>query len=507
MLCMPPSYRWALWDTWLFADKGTFYLFSLNWEPDGVRFDSFRLAISTDLVHWEDRGVILHMEPGLDSIGTGHTWKVGDTYVLNYCANKDGLQSIRFATSKDLLHWTRLGDAYESFPDERWYQVGLDHCATGHPRWDGIYVLPSEDGNGYIGYLTATANDGPLARRGVAGCVRSTDGLKFAAAPPVTEPGLSCQIEVGGVAKIGSHWYMACSFPQSILGERNAWRDTGIGTQYLVAKSQTGPFRLPSGNNRLLSASERWSYFGRFFSHEGTVLFNHHSLVARDVNGTPLTEDGITFAPVKEVRETAPGRIALFYWQGNDALRGDRFDSPQKDLRPVFSGSVDPCAWHFGTDSIVADAQGTGGITCHELDEESAAAGIVADVRVALDGENGAAGVFLGFSDRAGFALMLRADGTVEVGGMYWAPWAWGFSPRDTQTDCVAPGKEHQMKVLARASFVELYVDGRLAQVVSMPRRFRGVGLIADDCRATFSDLTVWRMTLDPLMTSAGEAV
>jgi len=135
------------------------------------------------------------------------------------------------------------------------------------------------------------------------------------------------------------------------------------------------------------------------------------------------------------------------------------------------------------------------------------AAGIVADVRVALDGENGAAGVFLGFSDRAGFALMVRADGTVEVGGMYWAPWAWGFSPRDTQTDCVEPGKEYQMKVLARASFVELYLDGRLAQVVSMPRRFRGIGLIADDCRATFSDLTVWRMTLDPLMTSADEAL
>ena len=288
MLYTPPTHRWALWDTWLFADEGTFYLFSLNWEH--IRFDSFRLAASTDLVHWEDQGVILRMEDGLDNIGTGHTWKVGDTYVLNYCANKDGLQSIRFAASRDLRQWDFLGSAYESVPDERWYQVGLDGCATGHPRWDGIYVLPDEDGGGYIGYLTATANSGPLARRGVAGCVRSADGLKFTPAPPVVEPGLACQIEVGGVAGIGSHWYMAVSLPHNTLGERGAWPDTGVGTQYLVAESQDGPFRLPSGNNRLLSARSRWSYFGRFLAHEGTVLFNHHSIVAQDQNGRPLPQ-------------------------------------------------------------------------------------------------------------------------------------------------------------------------------------------------------------------------
>ncbi len=87
MLYMPPTHRWALWDVWLFAEAETFYLFSLNWKPDGVRHDSFRLATSTDLVHWEDQGVILHKDPDLDSIGTGHTWKVNDTYVLNYTAN------------------------------------------------------------------------------------------------------------------------------------------------------------------------------------------------------------------------------------------------------------------------------------------------------------------------------------------------------------------------------------------------------------------------------------
>jgi len=501
MLYIPPTHRWALWDTWLFADEGTFYLFSLNWEPNGVRFDSFRLATSTDLVHWEDQGVILHMEGDLDKIGTGHTWKVGETYVLNYCANKDGLQSVRFATSRDLLHWQRLGSEYESFPDGRWYQVGLDRCATGLPRWDGIYVLPSQDGDGYIGYLTATADYGPLARRGVAGCVRSADGLKFTAMPPVTEPGLTCQIEVGGVAKIGSHWYMAGSLPQNILGERGAWPDTGIGTQYLVAQSQTGPFRLPSGNNRLLSGPHRWSYFGRFFSHEGTVFYNHHSLPAQDISGTRLTEDGVTFAPVKEVRETSPGQIALFYWQGNDALCGDRLTLSQDHLRTVFCGSVDPCSWSFGDDTIVSEAQGTGGITCYRLGEQTAAAGIMVDVRVTLDGDTGAAGIFFGHSDRKGFALMLRPDGTVEIGSMSWAPWGWGFFPQDKQTDCIAPGRDHQMKVLARGSFVELYVGGRLAQVVSMPLRFRDVGLIAEDCRATFCGLTVWRMTLDPLKT------
>ena len=499
MLYMPPTHRWALWDTWLFAEKGLFHLFSLNWESNGVRFDSFRLATSTDLVHWEDQGVVLHMEDGLDHIGTGHTWKVGNVYVLNYCANKNGCQTIRFATSRDLLHWDRLGSEYESFPDKQWYQIGLDSCATGHPRWDGIYVLPSEAGNGYIGYLTATANYGPPARRGVAGCVRSEDGLKFTPAAPVTEPGLTCQIEVGGVAKIGSHWYMAVGLPHDVLGERTAWPDTGIGTQYLVADSQAGPFRLPLGNNRLLSARRRWSYFGRFFAHEGTVLCNHHSIAAQNVNGSVLTEDGVMFAPVKEVRETSPGHIALFYWQGNDVLCGEALPASQENLQPVFSGDVDPCAWRFGTDTILAEAQETGGILCCEIGEEAAAIGTVVDVCLTLDGDTGAAGIFFRSTERAGFALMLHADGTVEVGGMHWAPWAWGFRPHDVQTDCFAPGRDHRIKVLARASFVELYVDGRLVNVVSMPRRFHGVGLVASDCRAAFSDLTVRRMTLEKM--------
>ena len=500
MLYMPPTHRWALWDVWLFAEAETFYLFSLNWKPDGVRHDSFRLATSTDLVHWEDQGVILHKDPDLDSIGTGHTWKVNDTYVLNYTANKDGLQTIRFATSDDLVHWTRLGIDYESRPDERWYQVGHGGTATDHPRWDAIYLLPSEDGNGYIGYLTATANHGPLARRGVAGCVRSPDGLKFSAVPPVTEPGLTSQIEVGAVARIGEHWYMAASLPQNILGERRAWPDNGIGTHYLVAERQTGPFRLPAGSNRLLSSPERWSYFGRFFELEGTVLCCHHSIAALDARGAVMTEDGVMFAPLKEVREIELGQIALFYWQGNDALHGERLPLSERELRPAFRGEIDTCTWEFDEDQISCEAHGTGGVTCCELGEQQANTGIVVDVHITLEGDNGAAGVFLGFSDSAGFALMVRADGAVEIGCVLHAPWGWGISPQDRQSDCVAPGMAHQIKVLARASFVEIYCDGRLAQVVSMPQRFRGVGLIVEDCQAVFHDLTLRRMTLDPIM-------
>jgi hypothetical protein len=96
---------------------------------------------------------------------------------------------------------------------------------------------------------------------------------------------------------------------------------------------------------------------------------------------------------------------------------------------------------------------------------------------------------------------MLRADRSVEVGNMHRAPWGWEFFPQDRQTDCLAPARDHAVRVLARASFVELYVAGRLVQAVSMPQRFRGVGLVAEDCRAVFSGLTVRRMTLDPLPT------
>jgi hypothetical protein len=79
MLYRPPTDKNALWDTWLIEKDGIFYLFSLTRDnPSTPLWDSFRLASSTDCVHWTDEGVIMRKDDDVDWMGTGHTWKVGD---------------------------------------------------------------------------------------------------------------------------------------------------------------------------------------------------------------------------------------------------------------------------------------------------------------------------------------------------------------------------------------------------------------------------------------------
>lgn len=481
MLYHPPGAPNTLWDTWLFAESGTYYLFALTREtPESALWDSVRLATSADLVHWEDRGTILRKAPGVDWMGTGHTWKAGGRYVLNFSECTGNLQRIRFAVSDDLLQWTPLEDALE--PDPRWYQAGHDGSTVAEPRWDCIYVVPAEDGDGFVGYLTATANFGSPARRGVAGMVVSDDGLHFAATRPATVPGLAAQVEVGGVAKVGDQWVMAVSLPHHLLGQRGAWPDGGVGTQYLVSPKQAGPFRLPPGNNRLLSAPRWWSYFGRFFAHEGRVFFNHHVIPAGG-------QDAIAFAPLKEVRPLVQGQVGLFYWPGNDALRGAPIPLGWDDFTPVHSGSVDPCAWTADDAGLHADARGAAGVAWHELGAVGWH-GVIIDVDVAT---TAAAGLYLGPTDREGWAL-LRHGGAVEIGTLTRTGMGWHLDSLDTQP--ITARERHHLRLLARGSFAELYVDDRLIHAISMEHRFLGFGFIAEDGEATFSGLTVQQMTL-----------
>jgi hypothetical protein len=355
---------------------------------------------------------------------------------------------------------------------------------VGEPRWDCIYVVPAEDGAGFLGYLTATANFGPPARRGVAGMVCSEDGVHFVASRPATVPGLAAQLEVGGVAKVGGQWVMAVSLPHSLLGQRDAWPDPGVGTQYLVAEKQAGPFRLPPGSNRLLSGPRWWSYFGRFFTHEGRVFFNHH--VIPDGGG-----DAISLAPLKEVRAHAPGQVALYYWPGNEALRGAALPVAWTDFTPVHSGTVDPSAWTVDGDALQADARTAAGVTLCELGPRGWH-GIIAEVTVTPG--RGAAGLLLGPTEREGWAFLLRDDGSVEIAGLARTGMGWHAQTIDRQA--VPPAPAYRLRLLARGSFAELYVDDRLVQACSLPHHFQALGLVAEGIAATFSALRLHQMTL-----------
>jgi len=101
-----------MWDTWLYYHAGTYYLFYLA--NAGGQWDNISMAISADGAHWKERGVILKKAAGVTWVGTGSTWRApddsnGPRFQLNFSEWRGERQTIFFAESADLLHWTRLG--------------------------------------------------------------------------------------------------------------------------------------------------------------------------------------------------------------------------------------------------------------------------------------------------------------------------------------------------------------------------------------------------------------
>ena len=108
-------------------------------------------------------------------MGTGSTWKSPNfdhdgKFLMNFSEWKGQRQTIFFAESKDLIHWTRLGNEYEFVQDERW------HGKDG--RWDCIWTM-ARPGGGLLGYWTANTLAG-----GEFGFGESLDGLHWDALPP-----------------------------------------------------------------------------------------------------------------------------------------------------------------------------------------------------------------------------------------------------------------------------------------------------------------------------------
>jgi hypothetical protein len=238
-----------MWDTWLTFHDGTYYLYYLA--NAGQNWNNISLAVSTDGVHWKERGPILTKREKVTWMGTGSTWKSPNVardgkWFMNYSEWTGPRQTIFFAESTNLVDWTPLGDEFEFVQDERWYKPD--------GRWDCIWTLPRPEG-GFYGYWTAT----PKAR-GVFGFGQSVDGVRWEALEPPETPGVP-HGEVGAVERIGDRYYMLFGTSGHMIT--------------LVADRPEGPFSPAPKNRILLTGGD--TYFARFFQSPDGLLVNHHS--------------------------------------------------------------------------------------------------------------------------------------------------------------------------------------------------------------------------------------
>lgn len=501
-----------MWDTWMFFEDGVHYLFYLH-KSNGTVWDGISLATSRDGVHFEEMGVIIEKRADAAWLGTGSTWRVDGQYALNYSEERGGVQGIYFATSKDLLHWTKRDEIPMFQPNPRWY----DDTATG--RWDCIWVVKQAEDK-YTGYLTAR----PWSRHSNLSCVSvgkvtSADGLHFeAAAPPrfIWEgiPPMNVY-EVGAVERIGGRYYMIIGMSEDSLGNRQLWRQNvgNTGMYCFVSDTVDGPFALQQAHPRLLVSEDRMTYFARFYPFGNRMLLSHHSVERCNYPGKRA---GVWMATLKTATPDEQGALRLGYYEGNDALSGERIPLRLDQACCVYPalGNRD---FQSGSDCLRFRQIAQGQIVMTEAAfEPHVGAMIQATLRVDEAGlVSGTAGFYfqhvetpcgelpvkIGIPDYAdgatlpsGTGIFFSTKGVCELGRL----WESGKFDVDNVVDIgIEVGRTHRVLILVRNSMLEIYLDGWLVQCYSMAAFPSGrFGFACENAAVDFSDLAAWTMTL-----------
>jgi len=280
-----------MWDTWLYYHDGKYYQYYLA--GGGGHWDGHELAISEDGVHWTEHGVVIKPREGVKWMGTGHIWRSPDfdrsrKWVMNYSEWFGPKQDIMFATSTDLLNWTKVDEKHRFVQDTRWYKP--------RGRWDCIDTVRREDGSLY-GYFTADpVRDKVRYRCCGFGMAESRDGITWTALPP---PEGDISGEFGGIQKIGGRYYILISEGRVAVGDK-----------------PEGPFHGQKKNHNVFGRGCD-IYFPRFFHNApGGPLVNH------------FYRNGPVFAaPLKAVEVDREGILRLKWWRGNDKLKARRVET------------------------------------------------------------------------------------------------------------------------------------------------------------------------------------
>ncbi|MBM4035556.1 MAG: hypothetical protein FJ291_27760 [Planctomycetes bacterium] len=455
----------VMWDTWLFLHAGTYHLFYLA--KSGGQWDNISMATSADGVHWTERGRVLSKADGVTWMGTGSTWKSpaferDGRFQMNFSEWRGPRQTIFFAESKDLLHWTRLGKEHEFVQDTRWYEE--------KGRWDCIWTVPRE-GGGLYGYWTAT----PKGMAGF-GFGQTLDGAKWEALPPP-------RIEWGTTVQLGG----------SCAGAHGMWTFT--------ARRPEGPFRPAEANYALLTSTGHGNtYFARFFPTPGGLLVNHHSIARGGM---------VYLGTLKRAVADKEGALRLSWWEANERLKHEPIevkpptDTPTRvpaagwpvtDLvRSVTPPKATPTP-ASGAKESVTDLAGASRAVALLDTEFQVASGVILEGMLPLPANADAkpSGLYIEHGKDAGTAILVNAHGVAELGPM--AADGSGFKAENRIGRETAFGPAPRFRLLIRHSLIEFYLNDLLIQCYSLPAAATGrLGLIQGGAARPAHGLKAWR--------------
>jgi hypothetical protein len=385
--------------------------------------------------------------------------------------------TMRFFQSKDLRHWEYIATTH---PDPRWYR---------HDRWDHMYMLPKVEGNpaaGFWGYVVAVPKEGV----DLPAMMESTDGLHWNVLPPAkTEWGDVTprnHFEYGGCERIGGKYYL--------LGGASAYHGhKGYATYTLISEDPRGPFRPDAPAYRLSgNTGEHLTWLASWVRAKDELLIANYSLLQ---HGQP----GPCLLPLRKPVVDSAGHLRLGWWEGNQALKGERLQLGQTSF--ALGESAEPNGYEIRYLDTPFDLdQGVileGRIAAHTLRQSASpsvkpVAGFVFEEK-----PDQAMSIQLAIGPAAGREthigrLTRNSDGNMS------------FQSEDVTGEGCATitglddGREHTFRLLCRWELMELYIDDLLMQTYTHERGSGRVGFFVANARADFS-VTAWAMSLTKL--------
>jgi len=245
-----------VWDCWLFDDGENFHIFFLRAskalvDPDRRHFRaSVGHAQSKDLKNWTllPDALVCADAPAWDDLATwtGSVIKnsADNLYYMFYTGvsqSKGGIvQQIGFATSPDLITWTRNSDNPVTSADSQYYESQ----ENGDPdtNWRDPWVFFDDQDNKWHMLNTADIKGGGIKTRATVAHAVSSDLKKWEVLPPLHGEAGFGQVEVVQVEKINGRYVMIFCVASHHINEFKPGFQTG--TYSVPLDSPIGPIHF-----------------------------------------------------------------------------------------------------------------------------------------------------------------------------------------------------------------------------------------------------------------------